>query len=147
MINPKELMIGNYVYYPNFVWEYPNLDYEFQNAFQITGIHNDNVDLMTPFFETGESYVDVEEIKPIKITPEWLERLGFKFQSKRYFVRIFGDFEVVLEVCQNRWCLTIFTIKRLDIQKELTLDVSCIHQLQNAIALMTDAELTLGGAK
>ncbi len=145
MINPKELMIGNYVYYPNFIWEYPNLDYEFQNSFQITGIHSDDVDLMTPFFETGESYVDVEEIKPIEITPEWLERLGFeKFNKTDIFLLDLDTTEVTVEPHGEMWQLIITTLEG---RGELSLTIWHVHQLQNAIALMTGAELTLGGAK
>lgn len=147
MIDVKDLRIGNYVDYPGFSWEYPELDYEFQDAFRITSISedNNNVSLIMPRGENGETGVDAKEINPIPITPEWLEKLGFTHDIDNLWS--YKDFSIFpFLIGENGDCCSFFiSYARAEEGRVWLVDCHYVHQLQNLIYSLTGQELSIGG--
>ncbi len=130
MINTKELGIGNYARSNDVVLQL-QIDENLSLKWFVVG----SID----FCFTAKQAKD--GIKPIKITPEWLERLGFEFVKPLFFLDL-DTAQVIVEPHGEMWQVKIILLENQD---KLTLTIWYVHQLQNAIALMTGAELTLGG--
>ncbi len=133
MINPKELGIGNYV-----LGFGEPLEVLANLAVQCGIVEVRSAEV--PLGSSSRTF-GMKDIKPIKITPEWLERLGFEFVKSLFFLDL-GTSEVIVEPHGEMWQVKIILLENQD---KLTLTIWYVHQLQSAIALMTGEELTLGG--
>lgn len=122
----EELRIGNLVY-----WNIPE---KLNVPHEVVGIFQNR--LQTHPISLGNS---MEEYLPIPLTPEWLERFGFKLVDMmfenvplRYWRK---DFIIVEE--SN--VILIYNDKEV----ANTINVSYVHLLQNAVYTLTVLELEL----
>ena len=137
MIDPKELRIGNLVstnvdtgtiIMPT---GFPFIVYTI--GFSGCEILND---LSKPWAQQEPFPAKYNRLEPIPITPEWLERLGFK--SDQFFddtrpIFYLGDFYIDWDTLQPQDC-------GFDIAK---IKIKYIHQLQNLYHALTGQELTV----
>ena len=108
MIKPNELRIGNLVFC--------------NTADQVVKVQWPHpaelvVEIKTPFFHSPHTHCDLEEIDPILLTSEWLERLGFEHAEESpgdgwYEIHIVRHF---LQVCPNTSCHMINIVDEHDI--------------------------------
>lgn len=126
----NELRIGN------FVWE------EYGGLYEVLMISPNYVDLVKPFMSVSGRY-DIETIKPIPLTEEWLLKFGFKEKIKNTFS---SNQEVSFNI-YSRGNFTFNTIQGLWWWKERVLDnqIKYVHQLQNLYFAIIGEELTIGG--
>lgn len=120
MIDPKELRIGNLIALNDALdkRQYYTVHQLFWDLTYHIGV--DNSDLVLP-----KSYFD-----PIPITPEWLERLGYKKLETDSWMSASG------------WC-TIDKIGSYYQHPMGCLKIEYIHQLQNLYYCLTGQELTV----
>jgi len=81
--------------------------------------------------ENGWQIDEGEEVKPIPLTEEWLERFGFEYSDLN------GD--------SGLWKIPPFQIygKYNQFLYDYRLDVNYVHQLQNLYFALTGEELTI----
>ena len=124
MVDPKELRIGNWIQTNSGILKVVNgINYEWEPMEHIV------------YDDTHIGYSN-DELSPIPITPEWLERLGFK--SDQFFddtrpIFYLGDFYIDWDTLQPQDC-------GFDIAK---IKIKYIHQLQNLYHALTGQELTV----
>lgn len=129
MINPKELRLGNYLlasceddknYFEQIV----------VNGLFEDEIRHDAIGMTQPTWET-----DPENVKPIPLTEEWLNNLGFTYQTMGIFTAPSVQYFSVI-----KWkdCDAEFTLI-----KDQKISVKYVHQLQNLYFALTGNELTI----
>jgi len=128
MINAKELRQGNLVYDP------------YGNEREVTGVMGNYV---TVTGATHSTY-SCEELSPIELTPEWLERAGFVMPEPNEWYNLIDEYgggyqydmehEEFSQSLQNDfgWMQRLANIKYL-------------HQLQNLYFALTGSELEIAG--
>jgi len=126
MIQINELRIGNYITTPLGI----------DAVFSIRKIDGE-IDVNT-FYD--------EEIHPISLTKEWLEKLGFEFKNNS---NQYGWYKDVLNR-QFCWCYSEFVsiefkARQMDEFQDTIMDIKCkyIHQLQNIYFALTGEELEI----
>jgi hypothetical protein len=97
-------------------------------------------------------YLDItasknDYVKPIQLTPEWLERLGCKKQSNGTDFTISADGGSFYYLNYNRRTNEIHSISVVhpmldDTQTAFTWHIKYVHQLQNLYHSLTGRELT-----
>lgn len=115
----KELRIGNYLLYEG-------------DRIQVTNIAAKSINLT---FEgiTVVSWIPIEEVEPIPLTTQIIERLGFRY---RYNTYPYKDSEYRITKANGRFFLTfIQDHKRL-------VEVFFVHQVQNLIYSLTGEEIS-----
>ena len=123
MIDPKELRIGNW--------------YRHENGSDYVLSLDNWIDIL--FSYRNDEYLkaaDITWMSGVPITPEWLERLGFK--SDQFFddtrpIFYLGDFYIDWDTLQPQDC-------GFDIAK---IKIKYIHQLQNLYHALTGKDLEL----
>ena len=121
MINAKELRIGNLIGFG-------------EKYFQVHEIQE------KCFYVLGEKGIElkntVAELKPIQLTEEWLQKLGFK-QNK--FDKVFE-----VENCQIEIYFFDNDIKcTVCVDSVINKKIEYVHQLQNLYFALTGSELTV----
>jgi hypothetical protein len=132
MINANELRIGNYVYYKK---ENP------ETIFRIVGIVNDETDSegkVNGVYEFYDAFYDIEYILPIPLTPELLEKAGFRKAS--YYVAAYSREGWGIDVNDEGDHYELFIN---DEAGYLLGKINYLHQLQNAFFALTGKELTI----
>lgn len=118
-MNPRELRIGNWVRLKH---------HDFKYQIEYHELHSERMD----------------DIEPILITPEWLERFGFEnigtddYHSQPMFKR---------QGCDWKYCLGGYFSQYFceGYNEPATVgDIQYVHQLQNAYFVLTGEELTIG---
>lgn len=136
MIDVRDLRLGNYVsaYGENYVAE-SLFDKNLAGLRQLEKQHKQ--DLPDGFFNT--------ELNGILITPEWLEKLGFRLlYVDEEFADIARKDNAVVQTEGEMWRFIWHGEMGSD---RVDTAVWYVHQLQNHYYLMTGEELTIGGEK
>lgn len=124
MINARELRIGNLVYSKT------SIGYDPAGVIKVRQIKEDGIN---PWQDMGASGIGkCEDIEPISLTPDWLERFGFKEEST-YFERQESPAFVFIK---DRDGLPYIGIVVRTYAKY-------VHQLQNIVFVLTGEELTI----
>ncbi len=110
----NELRIGN------FVWE------EYGGLYEILMMSPNYVDLVKPFMLVSGRY-DIETIKPIPLTEEWL--LKFGLMSIKTELGFWNNGDAIY----------------FSYGFEKSIELKYVHQLQNLYFALTGEELTTGG--
>lgn len=128
MIDPKELRVGNLVL----------LGTSTNTVLGVDAASSFNIHI-------GDDYYGEDEIAPIPITPEWLERLGFDHKPQTYCdiwevtITDYPDkndnVALMVVFSTGQICVSLPEIERHDIKN--------IHQLQNLYFALTGTELTI----
>lgn len=123
MIDVKELRIGNWVSGKN------------DPEMKVVSISNGSVELR--FNGVGEDYgdwyYDDDELKPIPLTPEILEKCGFKY-LKEQNVWFRDGMNEYLTLHYNGFCVYESTKKRI---------IKSLHELQNLYFSLTGKEIEI----
>lgn len=129
-MKPQELSIGNYVRYNGSVVSVyaisnptPNRSNHFDNKARVTLWCNGLID------------ATIDEIEPIPVTEELLEKYGFDEPCDGVYEHNYGEFEVTKEV--ENWWVT------WNGGSDFWFRIKHIHQLQNAYYLATGKELEI----
>lgn len=131
MIDIKELSVGNWVKFPYGIDKIDELCMWANCAAPATNCP-----------------VSVENLEPIEITPEILEKNGWRLGKYRSATLEFEDKRVVLEFTKFGILLRIFVVIDNILEDEdfqiLDIRINGVHQLQNALALCRiDKEIEL----
>lgn len=122
MIQANELRIGNWV-----EWVFPNRNNQ-PNKFQFCEIESIRTSLVGVL---GSAY-GYDQIQPIPLTPEILEKCGFEFDtitfSKSYLLLAEGD---------NGFDVWVGGLSKVKLNP-----INYLHQLQNLYFALTGEELT-----
>lgn len=153
MINPQELRIGNYFYRINRSRQVHLPDGEVLKVLRISlfGAEYCNAD-ENPMTINHDFYkVDLRDISPIRLTPQWLERASFRNNSKGLFTM--GNADTTL--CVQDRSFIGFTDNTFSIgiryddwdQDPVTINnfafnIKYVHELQNIWPFLTNEELT-----
>lgn len=148
MIQPKELRIGNYLY-----WD---ADHGCAGVLRVEGIREYN------FLAVGlakcqpTSQFEYEhEVDPIPITPEWLENLGFKFieilsvndyESEDQYIFRHDETNFVIGIVTSTYGGIFERSFRFRMDGDiiyLKTKLEYVHQLQNLYFALTGEELTI----
>lgn len=126
MLKASELRIGNYV---------KNNSYSKLEFNEVMGVSK-------YFVEGSFGTTEIEDISPIPLTPEWLERFGFEksyhgITSKRI------EFTKNKIILQSLWHEEGTPNVRWNINHLNCNGFSYVHQLQNIYFALTNTELTL----
>jgi hypothetical protein len=126
MINRNDLRVGNWV------------SDVFGNPFQVKGITT-KARTFTVHYEGGKK--SEKGVKPIEITPELLERFGFKFVHQG--LNAWFGFDACLEYChtKNHFGLFPFSSSMEDNQAQVI--IHYVHQLQNVMYACHGQELVI----
>lgn len=133
-MNPKELMIGNFVY----AKAYWGSKYELELV-TVTEVNEDEV-FHNACGLDGSCSCDIE---PIELTEDWLNKFGFKteisdsddyYKSETWFLEYDG---VTFVMCKEGLRLMYF-----DWQSEIK-SIKYVHQLQNLYCILTSKELKI----
>lgn len=136
MINIKELSVGNWVKFPHGIEKITNLPYiEFKGR----------GGLCAGFAGSSTAFpVSVKYLEPIAITPEILEKNGWKLGEYSSATLEIENKIVVLEFYESGTQLRIFQRAEDEDLQILDVKVSGLHQLQNALTLCgIDKEIEL----
>lgn len=126
MIDPRELRIGNLLEYE---YQTVTVDVISDSGFAVSG------DELYPVEE------NIEDVKPIPITPEWLERMGFKHTvAKGYGGQ---DMWAGMGFITNGLVNFRGTPKHLHLEGYFNTQVKYVHQLQNLYFALTGKELEI----
>ena len=128
MIAANELRIGNWVMYDN-------------RLFQIEAISRSLPCLNTDEFGIG--VVDWNNINPIPLTPEILEKCGFVRNNTACYFGL-GNYYIHYQIKTSVVGIAIINDDdRLDADEELSVDLNIkhLHQLQNIYWCLTSTEL------
>ncbi len=139
MINVNDLRIGNYVDFNGNIGAVKRISKEQGGSIAID-------------FDNGDDFFHDDQIlllSPIKITPEWLEKLGFSVlhnpdSSKKYAVR--NGFTMATD--GNSWLLTYKSPKDEIARPHIEIArIKYVHELQNQVYYFRNEkkELTIGG--
>ena len=120
-----ELRIGNWVHHEG-VWCYRH-DEKPVTAFDFEWKEKD-------WFGVGECLMSLDNLSPIPITPEWLERFGFYKVDHIHGYSFYHNKQHKLSIYEHKteWC-GIALLKHCN----------SVHSLQNLIFALTGTELTL----
>lgn len=126
----KELMVGNYIMFFPF-WKGK---VQFEKAVIITEIRTDYI-----VFEDFGSKVLISytspDINPIPLTPEILEKAGFKLSDSTKFLEAYHDaFTLTFEEGKGWDCLRIMGG---------SVYINYLHELQNLLFALTGEELNI----
>lgn len=117
MIKPNELRIGNIVLVQG-------------KPVKITGIIHDNIYFGSEFYVR----VRLHQSEPIPLTPEILEKCGFKLDVEVYEQA--GFYPCIIKNKMNEgW--------RMDFGEYVTNELNYLHQLQNLYFALTGTELEI----
>lgn len=135
MIDPKELRLGNLVKTNKGI------------LIQANGIRHDWEAMDYIIIDKNDIGYSIDELSPIHITPEWLERLGFETVANYYDLDFNGGglrFLSDLDECR------LFTGSEYSLTVAMDYDTceipnapKYIHQLQNLYHALTGQELTV----
>lgn len=130
MIQPSELRLGNWVHHER-VWSHRQPDYGSPSEFDFQWEERD-------WYAIGESTINFDDVSPIVITEEWLEKLGFEYERATV-----GGWER-----WEKWTSKKGRIKLLDKKfswgiGEYSNYIQYVHQLQNLYFSLTGEELTI----
>lgn len=117
-----ELRIGNYV------WE------GYGGYYQVLAIMPNSVDLVKPFMSMSGRY-DIETIKPIKITKEWLFDLGFEKTELSGSIDCYLNHSIGLNT-YSKTPVDYYWLKDYH-----NINIKYVHQLQNIYFSLTGKEL------
>lgn len=128
MINIKELSVGNWVKFPHGIDKIIDLPY-------IEG-----KGMCASFAASATLFpVSVEDLEPIEITLEILEKNGWKLGKYSSATLEFEDKRVILDFTKFGILLRIFVVIDNILEGEdfqiLDIRINGVHQLQNALAL------------
>lgn len=79
-----------------------------------------------------------EDFRPIKLTDEWLIKLGFKKEGERFFNTF-----IVLRFINNKVDVFNLGVSQDDEYLEFLNSINYVHQLQNLHFALTHRELTV----
>lgn len=136
-MNDNNLMLGNYVADRH------------GDTCSVTSIGEINITVLS--LKTGnKTYASVNHFTPIKISREWLRKLGFWKYYKTIYRK--GNHEFYVNQNKMRVGHELLPNKSerayLGTSKRQTLfDVEYIHQLQNLVRVLANEELTIGGGE
>lgn len=118
-----------------------------ERQFNVVGIGNDRLILSQGNSETWQE-APLHQIKPIKLTTEWLVKLGLKKHGDRWYFSFYEDLEtnrfLRKETYNSRWddkergWLVIGSWEGFN-----DVPIKHVHQLQNTYFALTGTELTL----
>lgn len=132
IMEPTELRIGNFI-------QYNSPDHSI--CFDLVVGINYSDDFHVHMVELhGRTPININGISPIPITPEWLERLGFRDTSTKHgewFLELDDSFKIIIT-----WYGGIIELTTFDIQQPFPY-IKSIHQLQNLYHALTGQELTV----
>ncbi len=103
----------------------------------------------TQLISTGEYIYNIERgmlhVKPLELTPEWLERMGFITDARPDHIK--GQYGIAYNPMAT-WYDISWVMDRVIIQIEdnaiaLPQDIKYVHQLQNLYFALTGQELTI----
>lgn len=80
-----------------------------------------------------------DKYDPIPLTPELLERCGFDDLRKEMINVEFADKHHAINECDNGWTFYPFCTN----DKDLEINITSLHQLQNLYFALTGSELTI----
>ena len=128
----KNFRIGNLVYYNKYTRNGEDRNFFVRDLY----FENDKIGLTTGKIQTT---VDMENIKPIKLTERLINRLGFKQVYESDFSKTFEceqDFSF-----EFKWNKTFGLF--LKYKGETLKNIIYVHQLQNVFFAITNTELEL----
>lgn len=137
MINRSELRFGSFVTYNP---EHKNFDKGTQKKpFQVECIDHERGVTLNDGFNNWYYY---DEILPIDLSPEILEKCGFNYDKKNDNY-IFKNYYYVLE--EHTFWLYRADLKTTDMHKKCVLlsHIKNLHQLQNLIFILSGEELNI----
>ena len=117
MIDPNELRLGNLVRVSD-------------RTLQVVGVGKHHIGL--------QGLIPIEEIDPIPITPEWLERMGI-YWDIYWQGRTDGNWVITEGNEHGNWRIA-YGKRRNDI---IMWNLKYVHQLQNLYFALTGEELTI----
>lgn len=123
----EELRIGNWINYMG-------------AAIEVTGIMSEAHDKRVAT-KSGFS-VSLEDIKPIELTPEILEKCGFEYANANMYCISVGTFKIYIWLGEegSSW----LDKETEDYSAELDIPrVATVHQLQNLYHALTGTDLTI----
>jgi|DEB0MinimDraft_10_1074344.scaffolds.fasta_scaffold104598_1 hypothetical protein len=115
-----ELRIGNWVRIK---------DVPTTNEWQVESIGN--------LQQVGGQLWSIEELEPIPLTEEWLQRFGFKFDGYCSFWK--SDIELTKDVGDNHY--SVFNVHGNGLHRDGI--IQYVHALQNLYFALTGEELTI----
>jgi hypothetical protein len=132
MIKANELMIGNRILVDRVNDELP---------WETTVIGVEEFQVTVAIIPRGGTSVNPEEIHPIPITPEWLERCGFEYKEPHCIKR-------PLSIAKNfyrdgTWNYDGFVLRHKFEDCMQVLVIKYLHQLQNLYFALTGTEITI----
>ena len=142
IMKETDLMIGDYLYWGKDKIVKVQMLRKYGDNFGIDVVYNDSVNL---YFCTDNDDIyscNIDELKPIPLTPEILEKIGFVAQPNIGYV--IDDWDGT-QIIYDRWNHNLRIIKNyktcLDIE---TFDDIAVHELQHAFKLCEiEKEITL----
>ena len=126
-LKTTDLRIGNYLY-----------SLETSKNQIVTGIVNDSIFIHALTFDTQS----IKNFKPIQLTEEWLDRLGFysKYKSNHKMWNIFGfDLHQISDEDEDGNKIPQEQI----FYYAFSYEIKYVHQLQNLYFALTGEELTI----
>lgn len=136
MIEVQSLMIGNYV------WD----NYSGYMEVSLIDSVNESIDLRKNKTLPSGRYI-IEDIEPIPLTEEWLEKFGFdkgtSEDGEDVMIYLNSHWKFILEYynfCQPSEDNGYYLIEYLG---QLEIQIKHIHQLQNLYFALTSEELTI----
>lgn len=112
---------------------------------EIYNIHRSSIRAYTDIEELVEVLLNYEEIEPIPLTTEWLQRAGFeknKIDRSTYYELSFGNSKLMWY--DNRLCYGVLGVSQYEFVD--VLNIKYVHQLQNLYQALTGEELTVKDA-
>jgi hypothetical protein len=123
MIPVQELRIGNWVEYKSFG------DFDYQT---VESISKEGINLS--WFPECIVWIEPDELHPIPLTPEILEKCGF---------REYGPFSPWLTLGSFSWSDPAGISYEIDEESAMLDHIKYLHQLQNLYYAVTGEELTI----
>ena len=131
MVDPKELRIGNWIQTNSGILKVVNgINYEWEPMEHIV------------YDDTHIGYSN-DELSPIPITPEWLERLGFERKYKNENTIHWVKFSAKHLSFVITECSSLFGMEYKAYGADHCPQIFHIHQLQNLYHALTGQELTV----
>lgn len=130
----EDLYIGCWYYHDPSIWSYRNDDGVISNY----GKFNEDCFVWdtSDWYAIGECILDLEAVKPVKLTEEWLIEFGFKEIKP-------------LENDEHKWSTYSKNGVHIDLPyfefniEEISQEIKYVHQIQNLYYTLTGEKLTL----
>jgi hypothetical protein len=128
-IKPEELRIGNYI---TDIWADQIDEKGNKKAYQVIKFTDKKA-----WYYKGNYSAEIKNIRPVKLTEEWLLKFGFKksIYDGAFFIHLNNDHLFYIDIEKNIY-------GSID-NNEYKINLSYVHQLQNLYFDLTGKELTL----